>query len=237
MKNTIVSVILAIGLASANSHPTLGSHDTWAPAGPDDFRGPCPMMNTLANHGFLPHDGKNLTSDAVVQGLQNGLGFDPSLGAIMFSQALVANPEPNATYFTLRSDAYFGNNHVFNQSVFDTTKAYWTSETVTPTMLANGKLFRQIESRSSNPNYTFTTRTEAFSLGEVSAPIVAFGDLDMGTVNRTLVEYFFESVGRMLSLVGDATNLFTNSTVSSATSESLMRKVKRRDLHAGIWDM
>ena len=58
-------------------------------------------------------------------------------------------------------------------------------------MLANGKLFRQIESRASNPNYTFTASTESFSLGEVSAPIVAFGDLESGTVNRTLVEYFF----------------------------------------------
>ena len=25
----------------------------WIPAGPGDSRGPCPMMNTLANHGYL----------------------------------------------------------------------------------------------------------------------------------------------------------------------------------------
>lgn len=62
-------------------------------------------------------------------------------------------------------------------------------------MLANSKLFRQIESRAANPNYTFTQNTEAFSLGEVAAPIIVFGDHASATVNRTLVEYFFGESG------------------------------------------
>ena len=64
-------------------------------------RGPCPMMNTLANHGFLPRDGQGLTKDVVVTGLVSGLNFDPILAGIMFDKAVVANPEPNATFFTL----------------------------------------------------------------------------------------------------------------------------------------
>lgn len=35
-------------------------------------RGPCPMLNTLSNHGFLPHDGGKdggLTVDKVIHGL------------------------------------------------------------------------------------------------------------------------------------------------------------------------
>lgn len=170
------------------------------------------MMNTLANHGYLPHDGRNLTETNVVNGLKNGLNFDPSLGQIMFSQALIVNSEPNATYFTLdmlnqhnvlehdasmsRSDAYFGNNHVFNESIFDTTIKYWIDETLDANQLAMGKVFRQVESKAFNPNYTFTETTDAFSLGEVSAPIVAFGDIDAVTVNRTLVEYFFRKSNR-----------------------------------------
>lgn len=58
-------------------------------------------------------------------------------------------------------------------------------------MLANGKVARQVASKAYNPTYTFTSTTEQFSIGEVAAPIVAFGDLDAATVNRTLVEYFF----------------------------------------------
>lgn len=58
-------------------------------------------------------------------------------------------------------------------------------------MLTNSKLFRQIESRASNPNYTFTSTVEAFSLGEVAAPIIVFGDMESGTVSRKFVEFFF----------------------------------------------
>lgn len=90
-----------------------------------------------------------------------------------------------------RSDAAFGNNHVFNQTIFDTTRVYWTGAVLDAKMLANGKLFRQIESRAYNPNYTFTTTTEEFSLGEVAAPIIVFGDMQAGTVERDRVEYFF----------------------------------------------
>ncbi|KAH8120936.1 hypothetical protein ACSS6W_009720 [Trichoderma asperelloides] len=38
----------------------------WIPAGMYDSRGPCPMLNTLANHGYLPHNGRNLT-DAMIE--------------------------------------------------------------------------------------------------------------------------------------------------------------------------
>lgn len=59
------------------------------------------MMNTLANHGFLPRDGTNITKENAIFALNTGLNFDPSLGAIMWQQAIIANPMPNATFFTL----------------------------------------------------------------------------------------------------------------------------------------
>lgn len=37
---------------------------------------------------------------------------------------------------------------------------------------------------------------EEFSLGEVAAPVVAFGDRLTGKVNRSLVEYFFGKLYR-----------------------------------------
>ena len=58
-------------------------------------------------------------------------------------------------------------------------------------MLANSKIARQIVSKAFNPTYTFTSTTEQFSLGEIAAPIIAFGNIESGTVNKTLVEYFF----------------------------------------------
>ena len=59
------------------------------------------MMNTLANHYFLPHDGLNITEYNAIHALTTALNFDASLAAIMWEAAVIANPEPNATYFTL----------------------------------------------------------------------------------------------------------------------------------------
>jgi hypothetical protein len=39
---------------------------------------------------------------------------------------------------------------------------------------------------------------EQFSLGELAAPIIAFGDSEAGTADRALVEYFFGEFGLIL---------------------------------------
>lgn len=117
MKCSVIFSALAISLVAANPHYGAGSVAHWKPAGEGDckqdthpcvrnvlthpVRGPCPMLNTLSNHGFLPHDGRNLTRETVVNGLAAGLNFNASLGSLMFEMAVVANPSPNATYFTL----------------------------------------------------------------------------------------------------------------------------------------
>ncbi|QKX61976.1 uncharacterized protein TRUGW13939_09132 [Talaromyces rugulosus] len=261
MKSAILLAYFALPWAFATPQHAIDSPH-WKPAGPNDFRGPCPMMNTLANHGYLPHDGKGLTKEVVTNALKSGLNFNTSLGNLMFEMAIVVNPEPNATFFTLdqlnrhnvlehdaslsRSDAYFGNNHVFNQTIFDESRAYWTAPILDAKMLANSKIARQVSSRASNPNYTFTTKTEAFSVGEVSAPIIVFGDMDTGVVNRSLVEYFFENerlptelgwtkkadpisldkITQMSQLITNATSLLTGSVDIKA--------LKVRDLHSGF---
>lgn len=46
-------------------------HQYEAP-GPNDSRSPCPALNTLANHGYLPRDGKNIRPDVLQLALQVG---------------------------------------------------------------------------------------------------------------------------------------------------------------------
>jgi hypothetical protein len=59
------------------------------------------MMNTLANHGFIPRNGGGITRQVAIDGLGAGLNFGSDLASLMFDQAIIINPEPNATYFTL----------------------------------------------------------------------------------------------------------------------------------------
>lgn len=59
------------------------------------------MLNTLANHGILPHSGKNLTHDITVKALIDGVNFTPDLGTFLFNFAITTNPDRNATSFNL----------------------------------------------------------------------------------------------------------------------------------------
>jgi len=59
------------------------------------------MMNTLANHNYIPRNGGNITKQTAVQALGEALNFDEALAGLMWEQAIIANPEPHATFFTL----------------------------------------------------------------------------------------------------------------------------------------
>lgn len=59
------------------------------------------MLNTLANHGFLPRDGKDININQTTEALSTALNFAPSLASFLQSFGLQANPEPNATIFSL----------------------------------------------------------------------------------------------------------------------------------------
>jgi hypothetical protein len=64
-------------------------------------RGPCPFLNTFANHGFLPRTGKYITQKNLADGLFNAVNFDANISAFLFDFAISTNPEPNATWFSL----------------------------------------------------------------------------------------------------------------------------------------
>lgn len=59
------------------------------------------MLNTLANHGFLPHSGKGITANKTIDALFNALNIEKDLGQLLFNFAATTNPTPNATYFDL----------------------------------------------------------------------------------------------------------------------------------------
>jgi peroxiredoxin len=49
----------------------------YRPAAQGDLRSPCPALNSLANHGLIPRDGRNITPDDLKDALQHiGVGFD-----------------------------------------------------------------------------------------------------------------------------------------------------------------
>jgi aminoglycoside phosphotransferase (APT) family kinase protein len=67
------------------------------------------MLNTLANHGFLPHDGHDITREETENALFEALNVNKTLASALFDFALTTNPEANATTFSLND---LGNHNI-----------------------------------------------------------------------------------------------------------------------------
>ncbi|EGR44087.1 uncharacterized protein TRIREDRAFT_112640 [Trichoderma reesei QM6a] len=66
---------LVIASLIALSAATEGLRPYEAP-GPDDLRSPCPMLNTLANHNYLPHNGRNITAQQLTDAVTEAINLD-----------------------------------------------------------------------------------------------------------------------------------------------------------------
>jgi hypothetical protein len=58
------------------------------------------MLNSLANHGFLPHDGRDIDEDTTIAALEDALNVDRSLAEFLHSQAVttVLNSDGSNTF-------------------------------------------------------------------------------------------------------------------------------------------
>jgi len=65
-------------------------------------RGPCPGLNTLANHGFLPHSGKNIDLNGTIAAFASAINGDTGFATNLFLSALTTNlATPNPMTFSL----------------------------------------------------------------------------------------------------------------------------------------
>jgi len=55
----------------------------YVPSKPGDSRSPCPALNALANHGFLPHDGRGMTRQDYIRAMREGYNLSFPLAATL----------------------------------------------------------------------------------------------------------------------------------------------------------
>lgn len=74
---------------TAEQHPTSPSSDVagWRRPRPGDHRGPCPALNSLANGGHIPRDGR-VTADQLVRAIEVHIGLVPSIGRLLAKAAI-----------------------------------------------------------------------------------------------------------------------------------------------------
>ncbi|KAI0337487.1 Cloroperoxidase, partial [Trametopsis cervina] len=70
------------GASGSNPH-------AFCPPQDGDVRAPCPALNTMANHGYLPRDGKALTAPMIRQALVECYGLSKTLAFLLTNGALL----------------------------------------------------------------------------------------------------------------------------------------------------
>ncbi|KAJ0378821.1 hypothetical protein COL26b_002886 [Colletotrichum chrysophilum] len=178
------------------------NHFFWKAPGPGDQRSPCPTMNTLANHGFVPHDGRNITLDKLTKGVKDALNVAESRALNIFENALVVNPVPNATFFDLemlhvhnviehdgslsRRDAVFDPTNSFDKGTFD-------NFAINTSIIANARARHALYMSEINPSFSITQEQIPVIVGENAFMLAIFGHPENPVANRSFMEYFFRN--------------------------------------------
>jgi hypothetical protein len=204
-----LSVLVSLLVSAATANP-LSKFFHWKAPGPEDVRGPCPMLNSLTNHGFLPRDGKQkIDLDTTSSVLKDILNIDPVIGSMLHRQASRTNPESNATTWSLetlrthnilehdasltRDDYYFNkDSSAFSQAAYDETRSFWTTPIIDIKQAADARYSRLLTSNATNPEFGLSDLGFVFGVGETAAYIMVLGDHVSGTVPRSWVQYLFE---------------------------------------------
>lgn len=173
-----------------------------------NHRSPCPVLNTLANHGFLPRDGKNVTAAVLSNGLVQALNLDRKL-ADLFAKPLTRKYGDQV--FTLadlaphnflehdaslvHNDAFFGSDPAFiNQTLVGSliARAVGTPPVLTRTGMARYRRDRELESRQTNPQFSLSTLHSVIGSGEAGIVLMILGDPDTMTITVERARSFLQ---------------------------------------------
>ncbi|KAK4122183.1 Cloroperoxidase [Parathielavia appendiculata] len=80
----------------------------WQSPSAEDRRSPCPMLNALANHGYLPRDGKDISVPRLVTALLDAINLAPDATIPAGLKALQTSTTGNALTFHLDDLAKHG---------------------------------------------------------------------------------------------------------------------------------
>lgn len=153
-------------------------------------RGPCPGLNSLANHGFLPRNGKNITVIDLLRGTYEGLGLSPEISIGVGGAELLKSYRLAA--FDLhelsnhgfvehdcslaRADFGDGNNNDFNATIWSVPlKVLENYETITPQAMGAARSARDLFDIAHNPNQQCGARSIAVGALENALIIESLG--------------------------------------------------------------
>lgn len=185
------------------------NYDDWRGPAQGDLRGPCPALNALANHGFLPRDGRNITQAALIKATAAvNLSTEVTIG--LFLAALKTSSDPASGAFTLEdlkkhnfiehdgslSRADVGTpgagDQEFNPSVFKEFKSFFGGATsITLPLAATARWGRIKSAHKTNPKFVYGSSQRFNSYAETAVYFQVLVDPTTGTVPLEFLEVLF----------------------------------------------
>ncbi|KAL4891082.1 Chloroperoxidase [Aspergillus ambiguus] len=188
-------------------------HEFRAP-GPFDSRSPCPGLNALANHGYLPRDGKNLDYEAINKAAQDAYNFVPGFFTeavqMVFDFNISTTDRPNETFhlFDLarhdtieadgsltRNDIYFGDDVHFDASVWAPVASdlglndyHYSDRFVTIETAAKATRNRYSLAERVNPEYNASALQRATAYGTTALYLLTVWDDDNNAAPKPWVK-------------------------------------------------
>ncbi|KAF2760167.1 Cloroperoxidase [Pseudovirgaria hyperparasitica] len=185
----------------------------WAPPGPTDVRGPCPALNSLANHGFINHTGRNLTVADVAAANEAVFNLSPELASTVARIGFEVKPEPRNGFFDLpdlnRHNAFehdaslsrddyddegvgAANVARFSQRQFDEWFAHFDGLDYIENKVAAKARYHMVQrSRARNPAFTYEVLHQTISYSETVKFMRAMVD-GTGKTKTEFVRILFE---------------------------------------------
>ncbi|KAK8119806.1 uncharacterized protein PG998_004432 [Apiospora kogelbergensis] len=166
------------------------------------------MLNSLANHGFLPRDGQNIDSQTATSVLQDALNFDPApfVGQIRGVMA-VSSTGRNGTFNLVdlnqkpfehdaslsRNEASSGDSLHFDPKVWAQTASHFRNrDVISIEMAARARADRVATASKTNPDFNLTEAQVSTTYAESGLYLLAFGDKTNGNARTDWVRSFFE---------------------------------------------
>jgi len=189
-----------VGHVVPEGHP--GAGGTWPeyiPPKDGDSRCPCPALNAMANHGILPHDGRNISFKELSKSIRATCNVSPSLSFFVPNYAAnMLNKSYSKDTFDLaelnlhngiehdasltRDDVYFqpdqGVPHLpFVEELLEsaTGKDKDGNIILTPADLSRISSVRRADSRVRNPEFSLDLFHKLFGSGNSSTMLTIFG--------------------------------------------------------------
>ncbi|KAF8174810.1 Cloroperoxidase [Mycena galopus ATCC 62051] len=203
----IFSLILtAAAVSKAQDSVATNSDHQWNAPTATDLRSPCPGLNTLANHGYLPRNGANISVPMMLQAALDGfnVGSDAIIQAAKFGilsgnapttldlNALALHNLIEHDASISRQDFALGNNLVFNETIFTTlANANPGVDYYNATSAGQVMHDRLAISLATNPNITNTPKEFLLRTRESALYLSIMGGAVTAMAPKNFVQIFF----------------------------------------------